>query len=326
MRTLSTSVVGLWGLLIGISPAFASEPLPVLNQSPLAALRALPAQRSADVEAGLSWSIAGSISNHFTVQESDSESLSLDGQSDVLSVAVRYGFLENWDVEVTVPWRHHSGGFTDKLITDWHKLFSLPNADRDLYPVDDLHYRLSLAGHQREFDEPASGIGDVHISMNRRLLVIDGGQLSVGAGAKMSTGKSADWLGSGATDYYALMRFTGRQLNGWPVYWHGQLGTTFAGRSELLGETQKRSLWFAGLAAEWRFSPRWSALLQYDAHSALLSADLAALSRPTGMLSMALRWRLAPEWWIEFGFSEDVVVESAPDITFLLGARYSPRA
>ncbi|MFL2502757.1 MAG: DUF3187 family protein [Luminiphilus sp.] len=324
MKALSTSIVRLWGLLIGISPAFASEPLPVLNQSPLAALRAVPAQRSAEVEAGLSWSIAGSIANHFTLRESDSESLFLDGQSDVLSVAFRYGFLEDWDVELTVPWRHHSGGFTDALITDWHKLFSLPNADRDLYPVDDLQYRLSLPGHQREFEEPASGIGDVQISINRRLLVIDGGQLSVGAGAKMSTGKAADWLGSGATDYYALMRFTGQQLNGRPVYWHGQLGATFAGRSELLGEAQKRSLWFAGLAAEWRFSHRWSALLQYDAHSALLSADLAPLSRPTGMFSMALRWRLAPEWWIEFGFSEDAVVESAPDITFLLGARYSP--
>ena len=144
MRTLSPSIVGLWGLLTGISPAFPSAPLPVLNQSPLAVLRALPAQRSAEVEAGLSWSIAGSISNHFTVQESDSGSLFLDGQSDVLSVAFRYGFLEDWDVEVTLPWRHHSGGFTDKLITDWHKLFGLPNADRDLYPVDDLHYRLSL--------------------------------------------------------------------------------------------------------------------------------------------------------------------------------------
>ena len=324
MKALSTSIVGLWGLLIGMSPASGSEPLPVLNQSPLAALRAVPAQRSAEVEAGLSWSIAGSIANHFTVQESDSESLFLDGQSDVLSVAFRYGFLEDRDVELTVPWRHHSGGFTDALITDWHKLFSLPNADRDLYPVDDLQYRLSLPGHKREFEEPASGIGDVQISINRRLLVIDGGQLSVGAGAKMSTGKAADWLGSGATDFYTLMRFTGQQLNGWPVYWHGQLGATFAGRSELLGEAQKRSLWFAGLAAEWRFSPRWSALLQYDAHSALLSADLAPLSRPTGMFSMALRWRLAPEWWIEFGFSEDAVVESAPDITFLLGARYAP--
>ena len=185
MRILSTSTVILWWLLMGISPAFASEPLPVLNQSPLAALRALPAQRSAEVEAGLSWNIAGSISNHFTVQESDSGSLFLDGQSDVLSVVFRYGFLENWDVELTVPWRHHSGGFTDKLITDWHKLFGLPNADRDRYPVDDLQYRLALPGHQREFDESGSGIGDVQISINRRLVVIDGGQLSLGVGAKM---------------------------------------------------------------------------------------------------------------------------------------------
>ncbi len=324
MRTLSISTAILWGLVTGISPAFASEPLPVLNQSPLAALRALPAQRSAEVKAGLSWSIAGSISNHFTAQGSDSGLLLLDGQSDVLSAALRYGFLEAWDVELTVPWRRHSGGFTDKFITDWHKLFGLPNADRDRYLVDDLQYRLSLPGHQREFDKPASGIGDVQISINRRLLVVDGGQLSVGAGAKMSTGTVADWLGSGATDFFTLMRFTGQQLNGWPLFWHGQVGATFAGRSELLGEAQKRSLWFAGLAAEWRFSPRWSALLQYDAHSALLSADLAALSRPTGMFSMALRWRLAPEWWIDFGFSEDALVESAPDITFLLGARYSP--
>ena len=152
-------------------------------------------------------------------------------------------------MELIVPWRHHSGGFTDNLITDWHKLFGLPNADRDRYPVDDLHYRLSLPGHQREFDESGSGIGDVQISINRRLLVIDGGQLSLGVGAKMPTGKAADWLGSGATDFYTLMRFTGQQLNGWPLYWHGQVGATFAGRSELLGEAQKRSLWFAGLAA-----------------------------------------------------------------------------
>ena len=324
MRTASTSVAILCGLLVATSPAFASEPLPVLNQSPLATLRALPAQRSARIESGVSWSITGSVSNHFTVQGSDRESLFLDGQSDTLRLALRYGFFQGWDVELTVPWRHHSGGFTDKLITDWHKLFGLPNADRDLYPVDDLQYRLSLPGHQRQLAEPAFGIGDVQIAINRRLLVIDGGQLSIGAGAKMSTGKPADWLGSGATDFYTLMRFTGQQLNGWPLHWHGQVGATFAGRSELLGETQKRSLWFAGLAAEWRFSPRWSAVLQYDAHSALLSADVDALSRPTGMLSMAFRWRLAPDWWIDFGFSEDAVVESVPDITFLLGVRYSP--
>jgi hypothetical protein len=43
------------------------------------------------------------------------------------------------------------------------------------------------------------------------------------------------------------------------------------------------------------------------------------------MLSLALRWRPTSQWVIEVGFSEDVIVESAPDITFLFNASYVSR-
>ena len=134
----------------------------------------------------------------------------------------------------------------------------------------------------------------------------------------------SDWLGSGATDIYALLRFSGQQLDGRPLWWHGQVGGTRAGDSNLFGPHQRRSLWFAGVAAEWRFTPRWSALMQYDGHSALLDGSLEAVGEPAGMLSVAVRWRPTGHWMIDAGFSEDVVVESAPDITFLLNARYVP--
>jgi hypothetical protein len=39
------------------------------------------------------------------------------------------------------------------------------------------------------------------------------------------------------------------------------------------------------------------------------------------MLSMGLRWRASEKWSVDFGFSEDVVVETAPDINFLLNVR-----
>ena len=139
-RRISTAAIrgAIIAWCIGIPPVFASEPLPILNQSPLAALRALPAQRNAELEEGLSWHIAGSVSNHFTVQDSGSESLFLDGQSEVLIIGFRYRIADSWDAELSIPWRHHTGGFTDNLITEWHKLFGLPNADRDRYPVNDL--------------------------------------------------------------------------------------------------------------------------------------------------------------------------------------------
>ena len=301
-----------------------SEPLQITNLSPLASLRAIPSQRSVDTPLGLSWATSATLSNHFTVQSKGDESLFLDGQTDALTLSLPYGLPQEWDVEVTVPWRHHSGGFTDNLISSWHRFFGLPDGNRDSYPTDALHYQLSHPEHDRRLVRSASGLGDIHVAVSRPVLAIDDGQLGISVGVKTASGQSSDWLGSGATDVYALLRFSGQQLGGWPLWWHGQVGGTRAGDSDLLGPQQKRSLWFAGLAAEWRFTPGWSALIQYDGHSALLDGALDALSEPAGMLSMAVRWRPTAHWMIDAGFSEDVAVESAPDITFLLNARYVP--
>lgn len=324
MRILTASALAACCAVAPLAAFSESEPLQITNLSPLASLRAIPSQRSVETARGLSWAASATLSNHFTVENRGEESLLLDGQTDALTLSFRYGLPKQWDVEVTVPSRHHSGGFTDNLISSWHGFFGLPDGNRDSYPTDALHYQLSQPAHDRHLLRSASGLGDVQVAVSRPLLAIDGGQLGISAGVKTASGQSSDWLGSGATDVYALLRFSGQQLSGWPLWWHGQVGGTRAGDSDLLGPQQRRALWFAGLAAEWRFSPRWSVLVQYDGHSALLDGALEALSGPAGMLSMAVRWRPTSQWMIDAGFSEDVVVESAPDITFLLNARYVP--
>ncbi len=323
-RTLAASALAICAVLVSSFTFGQSEPLQITNLSPLASLRAIPAQRSVDTPLGFSWAVSATLSNHFTEEIEGDESLFLDGQTDALTLSLRYGLSQQWDVEVTVPWRHHSGGFTDNLISSWHRFFGLPDGNRDSYPSDSLHYQLSRPEHDRRLIRSASGLGDIHFAVSRPLLAIDGGQLGMSAGVKTASGQSSAWLGSGVTDIYALLRFSGQQLGSWPLWWHGQVGGTRAGGSDLLGPQQRRSLWFAGLAAEWRFPPRWSALVQYDGHSALLEGALDGLSEPAGMLSLAVRWRPAPHWMIDAGLSEDVVVESAPDITFFLNARYVP--
>ena len=324
IRTLTASLLTACCALAPLVAFSQSEPLQITNLSPLASLRAIPAQRSVDTARGFSWAASATLSNHFTTETEGEELLLLDGQTDALTLSFRYGLPQQWDVEVTVPWRIHSGGDTDNLISSWHRFFGLPDGNRDSYPTDALHYQLSQPEHDRHLLRSVSGLGDIHVAVSRPLLAIDGGQLGISAGVKTASGQASDWLGSGATDIYALLRFSGRQLGGWPLWWHGQVGGTRAGESDLLGPRQRRSLWFAGLAAEWRFMPRWSALMQFDGHSALLDGALEALDEPAGMLSMAVRWRPTAHWMIDAGFSEDVVVESAPDITFLLNARYVP--
>ena len=297
-------------------------PITISNLSPLAALRGLPTQRNADVQLGSVVTMSQSLSNHFTVEESGDASLMLDGQTDVLSLSLRYGFDTDWDIEVTLPWVQHSRGFMDPLISDWHAFFALPNGNREDYPVNQLQYRLDQPHHEAALSNKVSGLGDVRVALSRTMSLRDGPHVALSVGMKAATGEEADWLGSGATDYWALARVSGGYSGGVPLLWHGQIGMTHAGVSDLLGPNQKRSLWFGGVSLEWPFRDKWSVLAQMDAHSALGDGNLSALTRPAGLFSIALRWNTSPHWTLDLGFSEDLVVESAPDITFMLTARY----
>ena len=149
MRILTASALTVCVALASPRALSQSEPLQITNLSPLASLRAIPSQRSVEAARGLSWAASATISNHFTVEKVDEEALFLDGQTDALTLSLRYGLPQYCDVEVTLPWRHHSGGFTDNLISSWHRFFGLPDGNRDSYPTDSLHYQLSQPAHDR---------------------------------------------------------------------------------------------------------------------------------------------------------------------------------
>ena len=297
------------------------EPLAIANLSPFAMLRALPEQRTAQVIPGVQWALSGMIANHFVIQSVAGDSLHLDGQTDRLALSLRYGFARRWDVELTLPWNHHSGGFTDNAIERWHKAFGLPNGDRDRYPRNVLSYALAEQGQVAGLERSAQGLGDIELALSRELLRSASATLAASIGMKTATGNSRHWLGSGTTDVFALLRFSGQYPENGSLRWHGQLGTTWAGESALLGEGQRSTLWFAGVSVDWAFAPHWSALLQYDAHEGISRGYLEPLNQTAGMLSAALRWRPSDRWSVDFGFSEDVVVETAPDINFFVNFR-----
>ncbi|MDB2365511.1 DUF3187 family protein [Luminiphilus sp.] len=321
IRFLKIWVVGGSALICSTVVCAATAPLAVSNLSPFSLLRALPEQRTAQAPVGLQWELSGMIANHFVVQSAAAEMLYLDGQTDRLALSLRYGFANDWDIELTLPWLHHSGGFTDAGIERWHKVFGLPNGDRDRYPKNHLRYELNGQGQVSRLERSTQGLGDIEVALSRELLGSDSAHLAASIGMKSATGSTQQWLGSGTTDIFALLRFSGRYPDDGPLYWHGQIGTTWAGESPLLGDAQRRTLWFTGLSVEWSLTSAWSALLQYDAHSSISRSHLAPLDQTAGMLSMGLRWRASEKWSVDFGFSEDVVVETAPDINFLLNVR-----
>ena len=85
----------------------------------------------------------------------------------------------------------------------------------------------------------------------------------------------------------------------------------------------ERLRWFSGVSLTKKISERFSALIQLDAHHRLADNAIKPLGRLAALLSLGLRYKVSEKWILDISFSEDIKVESAPDITFNGTLRYS---
>lgn len=304
--------------------ASQSQPLWAENLSPMAQLVALPSQRSAHIAQSWQWELHSAIASHWTVQGNGNTAVRFDGESTRAIAAFEWGFAPQWSARVSLPWINHGGGFLDGVINDWHRLFGMSDGGRQNFPQDQLAFLYNSDRNSQSLMANATGIGDVRTELSYQLSRSSTDAWSLSAGYKWATGDDDQWLGSGAGDVFATLRYSGRHRSDLPLTWHTQLGYTRAGKSTLLGPRQRRDLWYAGFAVDWRLAQRWSLLAQIDSHEGVMQSDTAALDEPTVMLTLGARFAITPRLSVEASFVEDIRVESAPDVTFQASFRWVP--
>jgi hypothetical protein len=308
-------------------PLAAAEPLYVKNLSPVTGLFGLPSQRSASSQdpGSLGLALHSSVANNYVLDANSREYLNLDGETLRVALELRYGLAADWDLQLEVPWLDQSGGQLDGLIDNWHDLWGMPDGGRSKVPRDLLDYRYaspSVPGFLLEDD--GSGPGDVSLALNFAFFRDEEAVASVALGYKWGVGDEDKFLGSGADDVFVALRFSGDHRSDLPLRWHGQAGYLRAGDSDLLEDIQRQDLWFAGLALDWMVAERWSLLVQLDGNAAPTKSDITALGDDAATLTGGVRWRFAPAWSADATVVEDIVVETAADVTFQLSLRYQP--
>jgi hypothetical protein len=314
----------LVGFIWSCPPVAASEPLYVKNLSPVAGLSGLPSQRDAHTTSNGTFAVAlhSSVANHYVKDNDVDEFLNLDGETLRFALELRYGVADNWDLQLEVPWLKHSSGSLDGMINDWHDFWGLPDGGRSNVRRNLLDYQ--YAGSQAGFglQDDASGVGDISLSLSHVFYHDKDTAASLALGYKFGTGDGADFTGSGADDVFLALRFSGADLSGLPLSWHGQVGYLRAGSSDLLGDYQERNLWFAGLALDWQVAQNWSVIGQFDTHAAPMDSAISAVGGAAFLATLGARWRFARDWIVDVSFTEDIRAETAPDVTFQASLRY----
>jgi hypothetical protein len=299
------------------------------NQSPLIRILGLPAIGSASVvpTGRFEGTLTSDVTNNFAPDFSATEAIMLDGETYRFNLAVRYGIAPGFQIGIDIPYLADSGGFLDGFIEGFHDTFGLPQGMRKAFPRNRLHYQYSRNGATKVLvQDGSSGIGDIRLSGAWQLYQ-EGTEapraVALHASIKLPTGNSNRLFGSGSTDFALwLTASDDYRLPLGHLTLYGAAGGMALTDGDVLKDQQRNLAAFGSLGLGW--SPlQWLALkVQADAHTSFYTgSNLKQVNSGSVQLVSGGTIGFSENTFLDLGVSEDVLVDTAPDVVFHLALR-----
>jgi len=273
---------------------------------------ALP-QRSWSVAADFHW---GSTA---VIQSDANEALIVDAETRELRLTLQRALTERIAVQLSAPYRYVGAGSLDGFIDDWHDAFGLPEGARPDLPED----RLRLAyerDHLVLLDEAQTyeGLGDAALDLGYQLHRDAKAALSVWLSLELPT-SGEELFGNDGVDVSLITAGERRWGERWSFF--GQAGVTHLSSETPLDAAQSNVVWSGLAGVGFRALPSLELKVQLDAHTAVFESTGLDYLGEAVVLTVGGALRLASGWRVDLAVSEDIAVESAPDVVFLIGLR-----
>ena len=326
IRSNSVATLVVSTMAICTSPLiYAAQPHYVLktrNMNPFDIMYYAGGPQSVDVlaQGQFATSLSLSTSNNSITSSSHGEIITIDGESYVTDIELRYGLMNNLDIGARVPLIYHTPGYFDNFIESWHDLFGFSNSRRDTFPSNQLKYEYVDNGVTLvSLTQKESGIGDVTINAKYHLPGSDSDTLSaaVVAGFKLPTGDAGKLTGSDAVDANVSVHLSElRWLSSINTRFYGGAGISFLGDGKVLAERQNNTHYSIYLGAAWSIKPHLNAIAQLDYQSAFYRSELDQLGKNSTQLYIGGSYLADSSLQYDFGLGENLYTDGTPD--FLL--------
>ncbi|MDA8414383.1 MAG: DUF3187 family protein [Desulfobacteraceae bacterium] len=331
MDALSSAFLALFLICFAV-PCLGSDmeitPFRTVNQSPLVRIFGLPAQSDgALTPAGrITANLTQDVASNYTLSTTAREQILLDGESYRWTLAARYGLGQRFEAGIEIPYVLDGGGFLDSFIIDWHNAFGLPQGGRDVAAKNRLNYLYLKDGVQKlKMNHAGSGIGDISLTGAMKLYEARDDEhhdsLALRAALKLPTGDSAYLRGSGSTDFALSLCGSMNNFTEWgSLALYGSAGGLAMTDGDVLRDQQRNLVGFGTVGLGWGPAEWISFKFQLNGNTAFFGgSSLDELSKNSLMLVTGGALRLPGNYLLDIGVSEDIVVATAPDVTFHLG-------
>ncbi|MEO0971810.1 MAG: DUF3187 family protein [Pseudomonadota bacterium] len=262
-----------------------------------------------------------SIASHASREITTNESYLFDGESTRLQIGGLWALGEHWRVGGQVPWVSWGEGRLDAVIDTWHDLFGFPDGIRDDVPRGQLNliYANPQEGASGALTAGTAGVGDAQFTVARSVFERGDRSFWVSLRGELPTGAQDRLTGNGGLD----LALTG--------HWHDDRafaserlvasaygGVARVGGATALGADLQPWVALGGGSLDVRFSSRVRLGLGVDLRGAVIDTQIDDLGGAAASVHVGLEVRAGPQHAVSFGFSEDLLVGTHPDVVFRL--------
>ncbi|MCH7881049.1 MAG: DUF3187 family protein [Proteobacteria bacterium] len=312
---LTLKIVCGVALLLALSPvSTGAAGLSTRDQNPMFQAYYLPTN-SPQTQDGWNFSHSVFITNTFQTQAKGNEILVIDAENYRYDLSIAYQH-KAWRASATIPFFSTRSGMLDSFIEDWHDFFGFPQNGRNLVPNDQLNISYTQNGEViYQQLRSSDGLGDIALSLSYALAGDDKGATEISFTVDLPAGSSADNTGNDVTDLALWLRKTRAVTTQSSLF--GLIGMSRLGKGGQLADRLERQVWVAQFGLDHAFNSTVSGILQLDMHSRMVkNSALTALGNSI-QVQLGLTFKqLLENHDLSLFFSEDILVGSAPDITF----------
>ena len=267
------------------------------------------------------------VVSYTEIEVAGAQRYELDGETYHLDFSYARVLRPGLEVSARLPLLHHTGGWLDGPLTDWHNFLGVPNGKRDQQPADALRLFFDDGrGESLLVDDVGTGLGDLQLALRYQLTPGTADrQLALQGGVKLPTGRATRLTGSGAMDASLGLGFSDPLTLGWMnTTLAANAGVLLLGDGDVLPAYQQSSVFFGGLQASVRLTRKLSAMVGVQGSGAYYDVDIDALADETVQLIFAGQYLTNSGWAFRVGIVEDGFSRVMPDFAlhFALTKRF----
>jgi len=270
-------------------------------------------------------SVSVENSSFAVIENINKDQLTLDGETTKTSINYAKKLSDILTLNVSLPIYSFSRGFLDSPIEQWHDLLGLSHGSRVDLPKSQINFEILSGSNKERIHDSDIGIGDIQISTKLNFYSKNRSNLYFITSLEIPTGSKKKYFGNDEFDGLIALNIKNHLKDNLVI--NSVFGVSIINKNHNFILRERNTSYFSKVLLSWKpqyFLSRKAInpliyKINFEVFEPKIKSEFKALGDEYYVFGLGATFEFAKNKYFNFGFSEDLKVNSSADFSFVFG-------